>query len=177
MTASTRPVRCTVTGIVVGQALVDSYDLDRKSKSGRRYRVPLYRMRLAGHDDSGALQYYDFRVIRFGVGHSGNGADFIAGKSRPGVHTLTWGGKYMGGKGCWKLSGYRQVLIHDGADRPLRQAYGAVGCIEVTGVQGWERFNERVKELSGSSDLKEIGRQERFKCGLLQASPPPLRRA
>lgn len=177
MRTSTRPVRCTVTGIALGQAYVDSYDLNRKSKSGRIYRVPLYRMRLAGYDDLRKLQYYDFKVIRFGVGHSGSGPDFIAGKSKQGVHTLTWGGRYMRGKGCWKLSGYRQVLIHDGADRPRMQAYGAVGCIEVTGPQAWEIFNERVKELSGISDLGEIGRKGRFKCELLQASPPPLRHA
>jgi hypothetical protein len=176
---SIRPVRCTVTGNVVGQALVDSYDKDAplgKKKSGRIYKVPLYLMRLAGHDDSGKIQYYDFKVIRFGVGHSGNGPDFIAGKSRQGVHTLKWGGKYMSGKGCWRLSGYKQVLIHDGADFAMRQAYGAIGCIEVTGRKAWEKFNQRVRDLSGNSNLKKIGLEGKFKCELLQTSPPPLRR-
>lgn len=174
---SIRPVRCTVTGNVVGRANVDSYDLTRKSKAGRIYTVPLYLMRLAGHDDSGKAVQYQFKVIRFGVGHSINGPDFIAGKSKQGVHTLKWGGKYMGGKGCWRLSGYRQVLIHDGADYPMKQAYGAVGCIEVTGPDAWEQFNQRVRELSGHSNLKQIGLQGQFKCELLYAKAPPLRRA
>jgi hypothetical protein len=173
---TTRPVRCTVTGNIFGEAHVDSYDLERKLKSGRIYKVPLYLMRLVGHDNLGKIQYYDFKVIRFGVGHSGSGPDFIAGKSKQGVHTLTWGGRYMGGKGCWKLSGYKQVLIHDGADFPLKRAYGAVGCIEVTGHKAWEIFNQRVEELSGHSDLKAIGHQGRFKCELLEANSPPLRR-
>ncbi len=81
-TSSTRPVRCTVTGVAVGQAIVDSYDLKRERKSGRIYRVPLYRMRLVGYDDSGKLQIHDFKVVRFGVGHDGSGPDFIAGKSK-----------------------------------------------------------------------------------------------
>jgi hypothetical protein len=175
-TTSLRPVRCTVGSTTVGQATVDSYDLERRLRSGRIYAVPLYLMRLAGHDDSGTIQYYDFKVVRFGVGHSGDGPDFIAGKSEHGVHVLTWGGGYMGGKGCWKLSGYKQVLIHDGADRPLKDAYGAVGCIEVTGHRAWETFNQRVRELSGHSDLRAIGLQGSFKCELLPAQRPPLHR-
>lgn len=174
---ATRPVAVTVTRRTVGWAIVDSYDLNTRLKAGRIFRVPLYLMRLAGRDDSGMIQYYDFKVIRFGVGHSGRGPDFIAGKSRDrGTHILTWRGKYMGGKGAWKLSRYRQVLIHDGADFPRLQAYGAVGCIEITRPRGWEQFNQRVRELSGISDLKEIGNQGTFKCQLLWAPRPRLAR-
>ena len=108
---TTRPVRCTVTAVTLGEAIVDSYDLSRKVKSGRIYLVPLYLLRLVGYDNATQLQIYDFKVIRYGVGHNGDGQDFIAGKSKQGVHTLKWGGKYMGGKGCWRLSGYKQVLI------------------------------------------------------------------
>lgn len=169
-----RPVRCTVTDNIVGYAIVASYDLQAKRKSNHRYRVPLYNMRLVGHDRTGTIQYYDYKVIRFGVGNSSGGPDFIAGKPEHRVHTLTRV-PYM--KGSWKLSGYKQVLIHDGADNPLKDFWGAVGCIEVTGVGAWPDFEMRVAELAGTSDFKAISESGCFKCEFLQASPPKLQAA
>jgi len=175
-TLASRPVRCTVSDSIVGRGIVDSYDLATKQRNGHIYIVPLYNMRLVGHDDTGAIVYEDFKVIRFGVGHDGNGPDYITGKPEHGVHSLTWGDKYMGRKGCWKLSGYKQVLIHDGADYPLRQAYGAVGCIEITGIDKWEVFNQRVMEWSNCTDFRRLGLDGKFKCELLYAKPPRIHR-
>jgi hypothetical protein len=176
VTTEIRPVRCTVTDNIVGRAIVDSYDLYADSRNGHLYNVPLYSMRLVGRDESGEIEYHDFKVVRFGVGHNGDGPDYIAGKPEGGVHALKWIAGYMGGLGCWKLSEYQQVLIHAGARHPLdtTRPPGAVGCIEITGPRAWQEFNRLVAKLAGTTDLTAISDQEKFHCELLPVHRPTL---
>jgi len=174
----TRPVRCTVGSEVVGRAIVESYDIHDKvgPRNGHFYIVPLYPMRLVGRDKFGAIQFYDFKVLRFGVSHNAGGPDFMTGKSKQGVSTLTWS-DFLGGS--WKLSEYEQVYLHKGPEFPLNRdlAVGAAGCIEVAGHHKWIEFNKRVRELSGSSNLTHIGLEGKFKCELLPAHCPHLQKA
>jgi hypothetical protein len=155
--------------------VVDSYDLHAKTRNGHFYSVPLYCLRLIGRDQSGVTQYYDFKAIRFGVCHDGAGPDYIAGHHGHSVSTLHWD-PFLGGSWHLRYPPFHQVYLHRGAESPLRMrgAFGAAGCIEVTGQNEWQRFNQKVCELSGSSDLGHISAQGNFKCELLHTHRPHL---
>ena len=180
----TRAVSCTVTSRGVGTAIVRAYDYDRIERPPRKkrcYEVPLYHMTLSAEDTS---KEYHFKVIRFGV-VIGRRGDYLHATPAS-QHELIWQDGYMSGKGAWKLSNRPKALVHDGADYPQKEAWGAAGCIEVTGLVGgqdaWRVFNQRVRELSGVPKdwrrieaHKLIQKNRSFKCVLQPVVKPPLK--
>jgi len=166
-----RPVLVHVTDRHAGTALVVPYSREKGRDNSVRYEVPLYRMTVSGSDDSGEEATAHFKVIRFGVLSRG-GKHSVVGLADRQTHTLTRVG-YM--KGSWRITGNH--LIHDGADRPGSEAWGAIGCIEVTGVGEWQRFERIVRKLSGTQQAKEIGRAGTLTGEIDAAIRPRLKRA
>jgi len=58
--------------------------------------------------------------------------------------------------GSWQV--YGNWLIHERAENPSIQAWGALGCVEVTGKGEWKRFNDVIQSLSGDSNMLIISR-------------------
>lgn len=183
---STKVVTCTVTSQKsVDTAIVYAYDyygIERRSRKTRCYEVPLYRMTLSAE---GLSKPYNFKVIRWGV-VIGRRGDFLSATSASRHYGLIWQDKYMGGKGAWRLYEGSKALIHDGKNYPQKQAMGAAGCIEISGMVGsvdaWNEFNKRVRELSGIPPNwqrikanKLIQKNKSLNCIIQHAAKPHLK--
>jgi len=179
----TRPVRCTVESNPIGRAVVRAYNYNNvRDRPGKRcYSVPLYPMVLRGE---GEAETYSYKVLRFGV-VVGERRDYLYAAPAS-EHQLIWQDGYMDGKGAWRLSKTSNVLIHDGADFPRSNAWGAAGCIEVAGrvnkIDAWRVFNQRVRELSNVpadwpklNAHKLIQKNRSFTCILKPVAKPPLK--
>lgn len=169
-----RIVTATVKSPEKGEALVTSYPIKKQ-----KYKIPLYEMVLSGSDASGAPQSYTYKVIRFGVSlNTSGGTARVVGLRDSQTHVLKHV-SYMGGS--WQL--YGNFLIHDGADDPSKNAWGAIGCIEVTGTSAaygdaWQEFNANVLALSGESSFEAVSAAKCFSITLDRiASYPPLVKA
>lgn len=148
-TGEIRPVVVTVTATEVGTGIVGSYP----DASGDNYVMPLYRVTVSGTNAAGESVTSNFTAIRYGVEYrAGTVGPKVVGLSDAQTHVLNWVG-YMGGS--WQV--YGNHLIHDGADDPTTQAWGAIGCVEINYAGEWDRFNTLIHSLTGSSDKGAIG--------------------
>ncbi len=163
-----RSVTVLASSLMVGSGVVVPYSHGRGRVNSIRYRVPLYRMNLSGLDSAGNGQVLEFSVIRFGVVDT-DGTHHVVGLADRQEHVLRWV-SYMGGS--WQI--YGNFLIHDGADDPAQMAYGAIGCIEVTGVNAWPRFLESIRMLAGLRDEQQISRSGCLRIKIEGTTRPPL---
>lgn len=168
----TRPVLAHVKSAETGWGLVWAYPADDK----KIFRVPLYDMTVSGTNDAGESISQTFKVIRFGVQQkTEDSAPHVVGLKDMQTHILNRV-DYDGGS--WQL--YDNFLIHDGADRPQKSAWGQIGCIEVTGrsadgTDNWVVFEALVLSLSGETDPLVVSRARKFKVKLdAVAKRPPL---
>lgn len=177
-----RPIKLKVWNLEVGTAVTWSYP----ESDGKYYLIPTYKMTVDGKDDSGAVVSRDYEVIRFGTNRHAGGpvrmvglSDFQTHKIKRWVPTYTVHSARSVEKGAWQV--YGNFLIHDGPDQPMRESYATAGCVEVCGgPRGFDRFNELLIELSGSTrptraaKLREIGASRKLSITYMKASRPPI---
>ncbi|NUQ76725.1 MAG: hypothetical protein HUU21_24580 [Polyangiaceae bacterium] len=175
---SLREVTVTLAAVSNGRtALVRAYPND----DGNRYIVPLYDMTVSGTDDAGSPIKEIYDVIRFGVQRDvakGVSKAKMVGLYESQSHVLRRVG-YLGGS--WQIKGGH--LIHDGADEPMKQAWGQIGCLEVVGkgqsdggVDRWQEFEALMLKLSGAKTAEELGSSGKAQI-VIHASPiPPLKK-
>ncbi len=163
---SPKNVDIVVTNKVIRDGLVRAYP----HTDGKQYIVPTYVMNVIGVDRKGKSKSTSFEVIRYGVerNETKNIKPHVVGLSESQSYKLNWV-DYMGGS--WQVKG--DWLIHRGAEDPTRQAWGALGCIEVCGVNGWNEFNNLLKELSRVDDFEEISTQKLLKIEYLPVFNKP----
>ena len=138
-----------ITNTIIRDGIVSAYP----DSDGKKYIVPTYKMNVIGINRMGKPISASFEVIRFGVqrDETKNIKARIVGLSDSQSYKLNWV-DYLGGS--WQVKG--DWLIHEGAEDPTTEAWGAIGCIEVCGVNGWNEFNSLLKELTRIDDFEEI---------------------
>lgn len=170
-----RKAKLTVTNKIVGKAYVSGYLHPSKGGIGRtddQFEVPLYKMTLEGMDSNGKKQIREFEVIRFGVQQAKTGAPAtVVGLRDEQTHVMKrWRSEYLEQDdgtytGAWTV--YGGWLLHEGADDPIKSAWGAVGCVEVCGNNQFERMNWLIRVFSGTKKQEEAAYQEIIRKGLL----------
>jgi len=157
-------------------ALVRSYPTQDEE---HHFQVPTYRMVVTGTDHQGRALTQDFEVIRYGVALGKTGTKTY---ETPAVVGLSEQKDYdvyaWKSKPPHKLEAYRfhnGHLLHIGAVDPTKTAYGAIGCIEITGqnIHGehhWELFKAYLRELSGLNQEADIAKQKLIQVTVDQVS-------
>jgi len=152
------------------------------------FLIPSYSCVVTGSDNSGNSVSRNFVVLRFGVQCIDMKTPKIVGLTDHQTHVIkAWVGSYRvhsaasDETGAWRV--YNNFLIHDGPDYvSTRPPFATIGCIEVTGPQGFDIFNDLIIELSGSKaasreeQLEEIGRAKSLRITYERAIRPPLKR-
>ncbi len=170
-----REVNITITDNIVGTGIVRSYPHPNPNPPDNEepeiYEVPLYEMIVTGTDANGVTKTYNYTIVRFGVQKNENTGigPRVVGLADAQTHTLNWV-DYMGGS--WQV--YGNFLIHEGADDPTTSPWGSLGCVEVCGVDGWENFNNNIKELAGSNNEAEIANSGKLQATYEAAERPAL---
>ncbi|MDJ0657709.1 MAG: hypothetical protein QNJ40_26350 [Xanthomonadales bacterium] len=181
-----RHIKLVVGNKQVGIAHLWSYDKD----DGNIYVLPTYHITVSGTDDHNKPASKNFECIRFGVLRKSERAKArVAGWT----HTKYWNTIKMWEpgyrvqsagspeNGAWNITG--NFLIHDGPDDPTDRSdpFGAIGCVEICGPQGFIKFNDYIISLSGSkatsrnAKLKQIADRKRMKVFFEHAPFPPLK--
>jgi len=158
-------VKLTVTNITVGWARVKSYH----KPSATHFKVPLYSLRMEGYTDSGDKAYKYFNVVRFGVQCEDDISPTVVGLKDAQSYYLKWV-TYRGG--CWQVLG--DWLIHEGTSGPQRQAWGDLGCIEITGQNKWKEFQDSIFYFCRTNDPNEIARRNLafIEYEMVESRPP-----
>jgi hypothetical protein len=163
MNMAIRPVNLTVSGTAISNeyAKTFSYHRDGKSQDRNLYRIPLYRMTISGRDDAGNAVQHTVRVIRFGVGWSTQtNVSYVYGLAKlQSSYIRRWLPDYSVHSARHVFKDY---LIHDGADNPVREVYATAGCIDVCDdPYGFDRVNSLIIRLSGVEKALPRARQLR----------------
>ena len=123
-------------------------------------------------------------VIRFGVlqNKTGGKATVVGLSDRQSYTISAWKPNYLDEdpnitRGAWRITGGH--LLHDGADAPMQEAWGAIGCIEVCGNNGFSNLNNLIREWAGVTKTGDRAYQEIVNRRLLEvyfdkAVRPPL---
>jgi hypothetical protein len=132
-------------------------------KTGQLYVVPLYKMVVAGKDrhTKESLQI-EFNCIRFGVQYDQEKkvGPRVVGLAESQSHFLTWHKSPSLG---WVWQIYGNFLVHEGAKNPRKEAWGALGCIEITGPGKWNEFLGLLVYLgTGVADFKDWSKFHRL---------------
>ena len=165
-----RPVTVTITNITLGTAHLTSYP--DKQNSSILYSVPLYRVYVAGRDSANNLVSEDFEAIRFGIHKPYSGQVSVVGLADAQTHTLSWDDISTMPNKAWRV--YDGFFIHKGPEYPITQNYGSIGCVEICGVDEWDRFNDLIKNLTGLSNLTQISNSGLLTAEYESATRPPL---
>jgi len=162
--AEPRKVTVIISNRETGSAVVRSYP----DNDGKTYVVPLYDASIKGISVRGESITKHYHVVRFGVQYDKEGGKSpgVVGLKNEQTHVLKWI-KPPHLESAWQVTG--EWLIHEGADNPSRDAWGALGCVEVTGHGQWNDFNNVIKLLSGKKHLDEVS-----KAGALTATFEPV---
>lgn len=182
-----RKISLTVGGTPIGKAVTYPYPVT----DGKYYEIPTYELTVVGTDADGHRASRAFEVIRFGV-HRKLEAEqpTIVGLADHQSYTIwKWLPTYSVHSarsievGAWQVHG--DFLIHDGPDDPSGKhdyVYATAGCIEICGgPRGFDRFNELLIDLSGSTrptrgeKLAAIGDAGILRITYKQAQRPPLK--
>lgn len=162
--SSLRILRITVTNEIIGDALVSGYS-HQNGRADDQFEVPLYKMTLEGVDNDRDNKSRDFSVIRFGVlQYKTGGPATVVGLADEQEYTVgQWRPNYLDGNdditpGAWRIRG--RHLLHDGADDPTVDAWGAIGCVEVCGENGFARLNWLIRLWSGTAKKGQEAYQE-----------------
>jgi len=150
------------------------------------FSVPSYPCFVTGKDDTGNSISERFDVLRFGVLCNDGRTPKVVGLANYQVHVIkAWIGSYRvhsassNENGAWQV--YDNFLIHDGPDN-ITEVFATIGCIEITGPQGFNKFNDLIIRLSGpkaasrEAQLVEIGRAKSLQITYEAAQRPPLKR-
>lgn len=177
-----RSIKIRIGGVAIGEQKTWAYPAGQKLGL---FRVPVYDCTVAGIDDTGKLRSEKFPVMRFGVQCKDGRSATVVGLAEQQTHTIkSWIPTYMvhsatsTENGAWQV--YGNFLIHDGPDSPL-ELFATIGCIEVMGPRGFQRFNDLVVSLSGAAgptrerQLSQIGSSGRMSITYERASRPTLK--
>lgn len=153
------------------------------------YEVPLYKATVKGTNNEGDEVEESFTVVRFGVTDKKGKTPFTNGLADQQTHiSRAWLDDYLErqsyrptvSKGAWFV--YGNFLLHDGTDYPTnsRMAWATDGCVEFCGVGKFDRFNELIVELSGTTltgdaAKAEIAKQEVLYVTFQKAKRPAVK--
>ena len=167
-----RKVKILVTNITQGTAYLCSYP-DKQRSEGIKYKVPLYIVSVEGKNHNGSRVSEIFSAIRFGVKKSyHNKTVKVVGLSDSQTHTLTWDNITTMTGNAWRV--YDGFFIHEGPYSPTTQLYGSIGCVEICGVDEWDRFNKLIVNLSGARNEEEVSSKRLLTVEYEGAGKPPL---
>ncbi|WP_438712373.1 hypothetical protein ACSTS3_08375 [Aquimarina muelleri] len=158
----------TVTNNKVGVAKLTSYPHRPKRL---KYQVPLYKVQVSGKDVLGNEITEDFEAIRFGVKRTTTVNAHVVGLQDAQSYVLTWDYITTMEEMAWRV--YAGFFVHRGPKYPTSGNFGSIGCIEICGVGEWDRFNNLIKELSGSVSLEEVS-NNRLAQIVYEAAVKPL---
>ena len=165
------------------KAIVKSYPV----YDGKTYSMPMYPLDVSGVSDDGLSQTRRFEILRFGIRkQDAPSSPRVSGVVHAQTHLIKrWIPTYKVHSypsvedGAWQVLG--NLLIHDGPDVPTAEAYGTLGCLEITGSPGgFITFNDYLISLSGSrkskrdEQLTEIGASGRMSISYVAAKRPPI---
>jgi hypothetical protein len=169
-----RNVTVTITNRTNGIGTVSAYPDGPRSEL---YEVPLYDVVVAGTDDQGVSQSYTFQALRFGVQKNkkkGIPNPRIVGLADAQSYVLSWSYITTMKEMAWRVFG--GWFIHRGPAKPNGSSIGSIGCIEISGVSGWQDFNNRICELAGTTNAgqSEISNLRLLSATYQSAARPPL---
>lgn len=165
-----RRVTIIITNFTLGNAHVKSYPDNQNSSI--LYRVPLYRVYVEGRDAANNLVQKDFEAIRFGVHKPYSSHARIVGLADTQTHTLSWDNISTMPGNAWRV--YDGFFVHKGPDFPLTEHYGSIGCVEICGLDEWDRFNDVIKNLTGLNTFNQISNSGLLSADYESATRPPL---
>ncbi len=150
------------------------------------FLIPVYECAVSGYDDNGKSIQQNFRVLRFGVQCTDGKTAKVVGLSQQQTHKIkAWIPSYTvhsassKENGAWQV--YNNFLIHDGPDNST-ELFATVGCIEIMGPSGFDKFNDLLIMLAGpeatyrDNQLMEIGNKGEVYITYAKADRPPLKR-
>jgi len=150
------------------------------------FSVPSYSCVVTGRNDAGNSVLERFEVLRFGVLCKDGKSPEVVGLADYQSHIIkAWVGSYRvhsassNENGAWQV--YNNFLIHDGPDN-ASEVFATIGCIEITGPQGFVKFNDLIIRLSGpkatsrEEQLLEIGRAKSMRIIYEAAKRPALKK-
>lgn len=180
-----KKVKVVVTSKIIGKALTWTYPYD----NGKIYEIPTYELIVEGTNEGGTEVKKYFEVIRFGVTRNSpneNSKPYTVGLADKQTHIIKqWLPDYKVHSaasdeiGAWQV--YGNFLIHDGPDKPMEDLFASIGCIEICGSKGFNKFNDEIIKLSGvkgtsrSENLKIIGKSGKLSIDYEKASRPPVK--
>jgi hypothetical protein len=168
---------------IPGPAIVKSYPF----YDAKTYSMPLYPLDVSGTSNEGRPQSRRFVILRFGIRkRDALSPVTVAGVVHAQTHVIKrWIPTYKVHSypsvedGAWQVLG--NLLIHDGPDDPTAEAFGTLGCLEITGSPGgFITFNDYILSLGGSKkatrqeQLAEIGASGRMSITYIRATRPPI---
>jgi len=164
-----RKVTITVTNTKVGTAKLMSYP---EKPQRKKYQVPLYKVKVSGKDKSGNNIEEDFEAIRFGIKRTKTINAHIVGLQDAQSYILSWDNiRTVKGK-AWRV--YAGFFVHKGPDYPSLGRYASIGCIEICGLSGWAKFNNKIKELTNCETEEEVSSNRLAEIVYQAAIKPPL---
>ena len=155
--------------ITLGNAHIPSFP--DKQNSRILYSVPLYRVYVEGRDDANNFVQKDFEAVRFGVHKPYSSHVRMVGLADSQTHTLSWDWITTMNEDAWRV--YDGFFIHRGPSDPLI-GFGSIGCVEICGVDEWNRFNDTILNLTGLTSFTEISNRQLLTAEYESATRPPL---
>lgn len=151
-----RKAKVMVTKKEITTGLVVSYPVP----NGKKYIVPIYECNIEGEDSDGNFLRETFNCIRFGVyldPDKGIISPQVVGLRKEQSYPIKW--QYMKSmrENAWHLQkGDSGWYIHRGSTDPQNVGWGAIGCVEITEIDGWKNFNGTLLNFTGVSKIEEI---------------------
>ncbi len=143
-----RSVMLTVGAKIIGEGNSWAYP---KGQNLGLFAIPIYEMKVVGHDNNKKLSVTTFPVYRFGVQSEDGKTVHSVGLSENQRHIIkAWKPNYKVHSfpsvedGAWVVTG--TFYIHDGPDDHT-QIEASIGCVEVWGDQGFVKFNDLLISL------------------------------
>ncbi|MCO6519271.1 hypothetical protein [Snodgrassella sp.] len=149
------------------------------------FLIPVYECIVQGSDGEGNRVQESFEVLRFGVQCKDGKTARVVGIAERQTHKIkAWIPTYSvhsassNENGAWQV--YNNFLIHDGPDNST-EIFATIGCIEIMGPLGFNRFNNLLISLAGPKatyrhrQLAEIGSKGEIYITYTKAVRPPLK--
>lgn len=172
-----RQVIVTITKNEVGTTIINSYP-----DASKRFKVPLYEVRVESKNEEGQLLSKSFKAVRFGIAYKYKG-----GYKQPGwtgyynyrrIVVKSWNpiflvdnDKQLPAGAFIVLGGF---LIHTGARDITKFTVGSVGCVEIEGDGAWEDFVKTVKSYANAPSEDALTKSGKM-VAIYEAEPyPPM---
>ncbi len=169
-----RKVKLIITNKEITVGVVRSYPKD----NGKIYEVPIYVCNIVGTDIDGNIIEETFSCIRFGVqlNNEANDTPRVVGLRTEQSYTMLWVKSATIGW-AWRFLENKQThwgyYVHEGATDPQNVPFGALGCIEITGLDEWKRFNEVLLRLTGAENQSDISKNKLAEIEIEEVSTRP----